>query len=149
MQGVSKIDFENYVKANDAVLRNMQNQGQGLFQSNVINPRELSMRLPHEVDPDSYQLNFHTPSGCKVRERDEKPCAKSAVITALEFNIEKRGIANMALLIERVDSGEEGVVLSHGGLGFCRVKGRLSVLGKRGGYPVSCSGSLSLGGKMG
>ncbi|GJY11340.1 hypothetical protein Tco_0379525 [Tanacetum coccineum] len=71
------------------------------------------------------------------------------VITALEFDIEKRGIANMALLIERVDSGEEGVVLSHGGLGFCRVKGRLSVLGKRGGYPVSCSGSLSLGGKMG
>ncbi|GJS48285.1 hypothetical protein Tco_0598406 [Tanacetum coccineum] len=57
------------------------------------------------------------------------------LITALEFDLEKRGIANMALLIERVDSGEEGVVLSHGGLGFCRVKGRLSVLGKRGGYP--------------
>ncbi|GJS74879.1 hypothetical protein Tco_0724760 [Tanacetum coccineum] len=30
MQGVSKTDFENYVKANDAILRNMQNQGQGL-----------------------------------------------------------------------------------------------------------------------
>ncbi|GKA94680.1 hypothetical protein Tco_0816718, partial [Tanacetum coccineum] len=30
MQGVSKTDFENYVKDNDAVLRNMQNQGQGL-----------------------------------------------------------------------------------------------------------------------
>ncbi|GJV29439.1 reverse transcriptase domain-containing protein [Tanacetum coccineum] len=30
MQGVSKTDFENYVKANDAVLRNMQNQGQDL-----------------------------------------------------------------------------------------------------------------------
>ncbi|GJZ80825.1 hypothetical protein Tco_0645819 [Tanacetum coccineum] len=30
MQGVSKTDFENYVKANDAVLRNIQNQGQGL-----------------------------------------------------------------------------------------------------------------------
>ncbi|GJR05778.1 hypothetical protein Tco_0528762 [Tanacetum coccineum] len=28
MQGVSKTNFENYVKANDAVLRNMQNQGQ-------------------------------------------------------------------------------------------------------------------------
>ncbi|GJZ36110.1 hypothetical protein Tco_0581927 [Tanacetum coccineum] len=70
------------------------------------------------------------------------------VITALEFDIEKRGIANMAFLIERVNSGEEGVVLSHGGLGFCRVKGRLGVLGKRGGYLVSCSGSLSLGGKI-
>ncbi|GJR99404.1 reverse transcriptase domain-containing protein [Tanacetum coccineum] len=30
MQGVSKTNFENYVKANDAMLRNMQNQGQGL-----------------------------------------------------------------------------------------------------------------------
>ncbi|GJX61444.1 reverse transcriptase domain-containing protein [Tanacetum coccineum] len=29
MQGVSKTDFENYVKANDAILKNMQNQGQG------------------------------------------------------------------------------------------------------------------------
>ncbi|GKA82436.1 reverse transcriptase domain-containing protein [Tanacetum coccineum] len=55
------------------------------------------------------------------------------MITALEFDIQKCRIANMALLFYRVDSGEEGVVLSHGGLGFCRVKGRLSVLGKRGG----------------
>ncbi|GJR57618.1 reverse transcriptase domain-containing protein [Tanacetum coccineum] len=30
IQGVSKTDFENYVKANGVVLRNMQNQGQGL-----------------------------------------------------------------------------------------------------------------------
>ncbi|GJV50958.1 reverse transcriptase domain-containing protein [Tanacetum coccineum] len=30
IQGVSKTDFECYVKANDAVLKNMQNQGQGL-----------------------------------------------------------------------------------------------------------------------
>ncbi|GJX23062.1 reverse transcriptase domain-containing protein, partial [Tanacetum coccineum] len=29
MQGVSKTDFENYFKANDAILRNIQNQGQG------------------------------------------------------------------------------------------------------------------------
>nr|GEZ31165.1 reverse transcriptase domain-containing protein [Tanacetum cinerariifolium] len=29
-QSVSKIDFESYIKANDAVLRNMQNQGQNL-----------------------------------------------------------------------------------------------------------------------
>ncbi|GJS41144.1 hypothetical protein Tco_0566187 [Tanacetum coccineum] len=36
MQGVSKTDFENYVKANDAVLRNMQNQGQGL-QNQIAN----------------------------------------------------------------------------------------------------------------
>ncbi|GJS13460.1 hypothetical protein Tco_0407932 [Tanacetum coccineum] len=61
---------------------------------------------------------------------------KRTVITALDFDFEKRRIGNMALLIDRVDSGEEGVVLSHGGLGFCRVKGRLSVLGKRGGWCV-------------
>ncbi|GJT20294.1 hypothetical protein Tco_0890231 [Tanacetum coccineum] len=33
VQGVSKTDFENYVKANDAVLRNMQNQDQGGLES--------------------------------------------------------------------------------------------------------------------
>ncbi|GKA16224.1 hypothetical protein Tco_0695971 [Tanacetum coccineum] len=33
MQGFQKTDFENYVKANDAVLRNMQNQGQVLSNS--------------------------------------------------------------------------------------------------------------------
>ncbi|GJW56680.1 reverse transcriptase domain-containing protein [Tanacetum coccineum] len=41
MQGVSKTDFGNYVKSNDVVLRNMQNQGQGTLPSQtVINPRE-------------------------------------------------------------------------------------------------------------
>ncbi|GKA42153.1 hypothetical protein Tco_0734813 [Tanacetum coccineum] len=41
MQGVSKTDFENYVKANDAILKNMQNQGQGYLLSNsVTNPKE-------------------------------------------------------------------------------------------------------------
>ncbi|GJW88049.1 reverse transcriptase domain-containing protein [Tanacetum coccineum] len=40
MQGVSKTDFENYVKANDVVLRNMQNQGQGL-QNQMINLTEM------------------------------------------------------------------------------------------------------------
>ncbi|GJR23713.1 hypothetical protein Tco_0972240 [Tanacetum coccineum] len=40
MQGVSKTDFENYVKANDAVLRNMQDQGQGL-QNQITNLTEM------------------------------------------------------------------------------------------------------------
>ncbi|GKD34705.1 reverse transcriptase domain-containing protein [Tanacetum coccineum] len=40
MQGVSKTDFENYVKANDDVLRNMQNQGQGL-QNRMTNLTEM------------------------------------------------------------------------------------------------------------
>ncbi|GKA72349.1 reverse transcriptase domain-containing protein, partial [Tanacetum coccineum] len=40
MQGVPKTDFENYVKANDVVLRNMQNQGQGL-QNQMTNLTEM------------------------------------------------------------------------------------------------------------
>ncbi|GKD89194.1 reverse transcriptase domain-containing protein [Tanacetum coccineum] len=40
MQGVSKTDFENYVKANGAVVRNMQNQGQGL-QNHMTNLTEM------------------------------------------------------------------------------------------------------------
>nr|GEY59723.1 reverse transcriptase domain-containing protein [Tanacetum cinerariifolium] len=40
-QSVSKTDFESYVKANDAVLRNMQNRGSGTLPSNTItNPKE-------------------------------------------------------------------------------------------------------------
>ncbi|GJW64568.1 reverse transcriptase domain-containing protein, partial [Tanacetum coccineum] len=38
--GVSKIDFERYVTANDAVLRNMQNQGQNL-QSQMANLTDM------------------------------------------------------------------------------------------------------------
>ncbi|GKD77586.1 reverse transcriptase domain-containing protein [Tanacetum coccineum] len=44
MQGVSKTDFENYVKANDAVLRNMQNQGQGL-QNQMTNLTEMPSKF--------------------------------------------------------------------------------------------------------
>ncbi|GJS17600.1 hypothetical protein Tco_0412072 [Tanacetum coccineum] len=40
VQLVSKTDFENYVKANDAVLRNMQNQGQGL-QNQIANLTDM------------------------------------------------------------------------------------------------------------
>nr|GFC15577.1 reverse transcriptase domain-containing protein [Tanacetum cinerariifolium] len=40
-QSVSKTNFESYVKANDAFLRNMQNQGSGTLPSNtIINPKE-------------------------------------------------------------------------------------------------------------
>ncbi|GKG42988.1 hypothetical protein Tco_0479672, partial [Tanacetum coccineum] len=44
MQVVSKTDFENYVNANNAVLRNMQNQGQGL-QNQMTNLTEMPLRL--------------------------------------------------------------------------------------------------------
>nr|GFA19355.1 reverse transcriptase domain-containing protein [Tanacetum cinerariifolium] len=40
-QRVSQIDFESYVKANDAILRNMQSQGQRTLPGNTItNPKE-------------------------------------------------------------------------------------------------------------
>nr|GFA31020.1 reverse transcriptase domain-containing protein [Tanacetum cinerariifolium] len=40
-QRVSQTDFESYVKANDAILRNMQTQGQSILPSNTVtNPKE-------------------------------------------------------------------------------------------------------------
>ncbi|GJU37425.1 reverse transcriptase domain-containing protein [Tanacetum coccineum] len=44
IQGVSKTDFENYVKANDAVLKNVQNQGQYL-QNQMANVTSLLTSL--------------------------------------------------------------------------------------------------------
>ncbi|GJX46092.1 hypothetical protein Tco_0271282 [Tanacetum coccineum] len=44
IQGVSKMDFENYVKANDAVLKNVQNQGQNL-QNQIANVTSLLTSL--------------------------------------------------------------------------------------------------------
>ncbi|GJV37962.1 reverse transcriptase domain-containing protein [Tanacetum coccineum] len=44
IQGVAKTDFENYVKANDAVLKNVQNQGQNL-QNQMANVTSLLTSL--------------------------------------------------------------------------------------------------------
>ncbi|GJS11735.1 reverse transcriptase domain-containing protein [Tanacetum coccineum] len=44
IQGVSKTDFDNYVKANDAVLKNVQNQGQNL-QNQIANVMSLLTSL--------------------------------------------------------------------------------------------------------
>ncbi|GJQ93695.1 hypothetical protein Tco_0004834 [Tanacetum coccineum] len=44
IQGVSKTDFENYVKANDAMLKNVQNQGQNL-QNQMANVTSLLTSL--------------------------------------------------------------------------------------------------------
>ncbi|GKF24280.1 hypothetical protein Tco_0076602, partial [Tanacetum coccineum] len=44
IQGVSRTDFENYVKANDAVLKNVQNQGQNL-QNQMANVTSLLTSL--------------------------------------------------------------------------------------------------------
>ncbi|GKF45761.1 hypothetical protein Tco_0135563, partial [Tanacetum coccineum] len=44
IQGVSKTDFENYIKANDAILKNVQNQGQNL-QNQMANVTSLLTSL--------------------------------------------------------------------------------------------------------
>ncbi|GKA23255.1 hypothetical protein Tco_0709217 [Tanacetum coccineum] len=78
------------------------------------------------------EKNFIEIEGTFLLKIHDNAFHENDVITALEFVLEKRGIANMALLIERVDSGEEGVVLSHGGLGFCRVKREVECFGEEG-----------------
>ncbi|GKF19442.1 hypothetical protein Tco_0068080 [Tanacetum coccineum] len=55
MQGVSKTDFENYVKANDAILRNMQNQGQGL-QNQMTNLMEMLSKFVNSNTASSSSL---------------------------------------------------------------------------------------------
>ncbi|GKB57424.1 hypothetical protein Tco_0913610 [Tanacetum coccineum] len=54
-QGVSKTNFENYVKANDAVLRNMQNQGKGL-QNQMTNLTEMLSKFVNSNTASSSNL---------------------------------------------------------------------------------------------
>ncbi|GJV63352.1 hypothetical protein Tco_1474180 [Tanacetum coccineum] len=61
MQGVSKIDFENYVKANDVVLRNMQNQGQDV-QPPVVPVENQNPVSEPDVDPISAPMPNPKPS---------------------------------------------------------------------------------------
>ncbi|GJT63246.1 reverse transcriptase domain-containing protein [Tanacetum coccineum] len=67
IQGVSKTDFENYVKANDAVLKNVQNQGQNL-QNQMANVTSLLTNLV---------INFKIPPLLQIPElfqtRNTKP----------------------------------------------------------------------------
>ncbi|GJV06221.1 hypothetical protein Tco_1343877 [Tanacetum coccineum] len=57
VQGVSKTDFENYVKANDAVLRNMQNQDQGL-QNQIANLTDMLSKFVNANTASSSVLNL-------------------------------------------------------------------------------------------
>ncbi|GKB53822.1 reverse transcriptase domain-containing protein [Tanacetum coccineum] len=60
--GVSKTDFENYVKANDAVLRNMQNQGQGL-QNQMTNLTEMLSKF---ITSNTASTNALADSGASI-----------------------------------------------------------------------------------
>ncbi|GKF10183.1 hypothetical protein Tco_0048109, partial [Tanacetum coccineum] len=70
MQGVSKTDFENYVKANDAVLRNMQNQGQGL-QNQMTNLTEMLSKFVNSNTASSSGPTIPTTSPQVVERRTE------------------------------------------------------------------------------
>ncbi|GJU28508.1 hypothetical protein Tco_1167129 [Tanacetum coccineum] len=66
IQGVSKTDFENYVKANDAVFKNVQNQGT-LPSQTVTNPRE--------------QINAITTRSDKTLEGPSTPLVPTPVVS--------------------------------------------------------------------
>ncbi|GJY47852.1 reverse transcriptase domain-containing protein [Tanacetum coccineum] len=59
IQGVSKTDFDNYVKANDAVLKNVQNQGQNL-QNQMANVTSLLTSLCHNFKNSASSSNLGT-----------------------------------------------------------------------------------------
>ncbi|GJZ87996.1 reverse transcriptase domain-containing protein [Tanacetum coccineum] len=59
IQGVSKTDFDNYVKANDAVLKNVQNQGQNL-QNQMANVTSLLTSLCDNFKNSASTLNSGT-----------------------------------------------------------------------------------------
>ncbi|GKB16630.1 reverse transcriptase domain-containing protein, partial [Tanacetum coccineum] len=65
MQGVSKTNFENYVKANDTILRNMQNQGQCL-QNQMTNLTEMLSKF---VNSNTVSSSSSGPMIPKVVER--------------------------------------------------------------------------------
>ncbi|GJX45533.1 hypothetical protein Tco_0262209 [Tanacetum coccineum] len=62
IQGVSKEDFHSYVKANDAVMRNMQTQGQNMQKS-------IDQSHRHAFQ-DTMPQRIHTTSSHKVVERE-------------------------------------------------------------------------------
>ncbi|GKD05974.1 hypothetical protein Tco_1180948, partial [Tanacetum coccineum] len=69
MQGVSKTDFENYVKANDAVLRNMQNQSQGL-QNQITNLTKMLSKFVNS-NTDSSSSSGSLPSNTVTNPKED------------------------------------------------------------------------------
>ncbi|GJW98965.1 hypothetical protein Tco_0180773 [Tanacetum coccineum] len=71
IQGVSKMDFDNYVKANDAVLKNVQNQGQNL-QNQMANVTSLLTSLCHNFKNSAFTSNSGTlPSQTVTNPREQ------------------------------------------------------------------------------
>ncbi|GKE07435.1 hypothetical protein Tco_1399453, partial [Tanacetum coccineum] len=71
IQGVSKTNFENYVKANDAVLKNVQNQGQNL-QNQMANVTSLLTSLCNNFKNSAATSNSRTlPSQTVTNPREQ------------------------------------------------------------------------------
>ncbi|GJR56144.1 reverse transcriptase domain-containing protein [Tanacetum coccineum] len=95
IQGVSKTDFENYVKANDAVLKNVQNQGQNLQNqmanvtslltslcNNFKNSTSTSGTLPSQtVTNPREQINAITTRSGKTLEGPSTPLVPTPVVS--------------------------------------------------------------------
>ncbi|GJV49878.1 hypothetical protein Tco_1440090 [Tanacetum coccineum] len=95
IQGVSKTDFENYVKANDAVLKNVQNQGQNLQNqmanvtslltslcNNFKNSTSTSGTLPSQtVTNPREQINAITIRSGKTLEGPSTPLVSTLVVS--------------------------------------------------------------------
>ncbi|GJS52619.1 reverse transcriptase domain-containing protein [Tanacetum coccineum] len=95
IQGVSKMDFENYVKANDAVLKNVQNQGQNLQNqmanvtslltslcNNFKNSTYTSGTLPSQTVPNPRkQINAITTRSGKTLEGPSTPLVPTPVVS--------------------------------------------------------------------
>ncbi|GKC86256.1 hypothetical protein Tco_1141973 [Tanacetum coccineum] len=59
-QGMSKDDSQNYVKANDAVMRNMQNQNQNL-QNQMTNLTDMLSKFVNSNTASTFQVQGHFP----------------------------------------------------------------------------------------
>ncbi|GJZ80171.1 hypothetical protein Tco_0645008 [Tanacetum coccineum] len=97
MQGVSKTDFENYVKANDAVLRNMQNQGQGL-QNQMTNLTEMLSKFVNSNTASNINLARQVALGSQLRLRFEQ-----------EIRLQKRATKSVARRDQRIQAREEEI----------------------------------------
>ncbi|GJT37013.1 reverse transcriptase domain-containing protein [Tanacetum coccineum] len=78
IQGVSKTDFDNYVKANDAVLKNVQNQGQNLHSASTSNSGTLPSQT---VTNPREQINAITTRSGKTCEGPSTPLVPTPVVS--------------------------------------------------------------------
>ncbi|GJU67990.1 hypothetical protein Tco_1254249 [Tanacetum coccineum] len=103
VQGVSKTDFENYVKANDAVLRNMQNQGQGL-QNQIANLTDMLSKFVNANTASSSGTGTLPSNTVTNPKEDLKGNDKFPVIIAKDLKNEEK-----AALIEVLKSHKRAI----------------------------------------